>query len=806
MFAHRNRSCYRGIRGGTLLATLGLIMFPAAKPGMAQTAPIALGSLNNPPASAGVLFPTTPVGSTSAVMTLPLQINVAGTSISGVSAAASQGKYQEYSVTSVDCALHTALSAGTTCNVKVTFTPAYPGWRSVPLQVATSAGTFNFGMTGLGTGPQVALTPSAILTIAGNGGPGYSGDGGTATNATVYAPAGMAYDAAGNLYFADFLNNVVRKIAAGTGIVTTVAGNGAPGFSGDHGPAIAAEMNGPYGVALDSAGNLYIADSQNCFIRKVIAATGIITTVVGIGNVPIVMGVPTVPQGYFGDGYAATDARMSLPDGVAVDHAGNIYIADTGNNVIREVNASTDIITTVVGNHKQGYSGDNGPAVSAELNSPISVAADAGGNIFIVDAGNNRVRELATETGIITTVAGNGTAGYSGDGGPATTAELNSPASISIDSAGDLYIADLANNRIRKVNASSSIINTVAGNGSVGFSGDGGPATSATMHAPFGVAVDNAGDLDIVDAYNYRIREVNVLASELNFTTTPVGFTSLDSPQTAMVSNIGNSSLIFSVPASGLNPSVTSGFQLGNSGTCQPLDITSSESTLGSGGSCTLMISFVPVASGPINGSVNIADNALGLEPLVQTIQLNAVGLPAGAAIPDFSISVSPSNQSVGYGATATYAVSVTGIYNFSGPVTLTATGLPPGAKLTINSGTVMVSGSAPATATLTIVTATNQAKLGGMQLREDSAIRFGFLLFPLPLLATLQLRKRLKAVAVLAMLSLGTLTAGLTGCADIGLESKPQSYNVVVTGTSGNLQRTANLGLTVQTYATIKY
>jgi sugar lactone lactonase YvrE len=430
MFAHRDRIYYRGLRWGALLATLGLIMFPAVERGMAQTATITLGSLNSPPASAGVPFPLTPVGSTSAALTLPLQINLAGTAINGVSAAVSQGGNQEYAVTSTGCALNTALSAGTICNVTATFTPAYPGWRSVPLQVVTSSGTFNFGMIGLGTGPQVALTPATIHTIAGNGFPGYSGDGGAATNATVYAPAGMALDAAGNLYFADFLNNVVRKIAAGTGIVTTVAGNGTAGFSGDHGPAIAAEMNGPYGVALDSAGNLYIADSQNCFIRKVIAATGIITTVVGIGNFPRIMGVPTAPRGYSGDGYAATDAWMNSPQGVAVDHAGNIYVADTGNNVVREVNASTNIITTVVGNHKQGYSGDNGPAVSAELYSPISVAADTGGNIFIVDADNNRVREVATGTGIITTVAGNGTAGYSGDGGAATSSERNSPASI----------------------------------------------------------------------------------------------------------------------------------------------------------------------------------------------------------------------------------------------------------------------------------------------------------------------------------------------------------------------------------------
>ena len=217
----------------------------------------------------------------------------------------------------------------------------------------------------------------------------------------------MAVDASGNLYIADTGNNRIRKVSA-TGIITTVAGNGSAGYSGDGGPATSAQLDGPEGVAVDGSGNLYIADTCNNRIRKV-SATGIITTVAGNGS-----------AGYSGDGGPATSAQLSLPAGVAVDGSGNLYIADSGNNRIRKVSA-TGIITTVAGNGSPGYSGDGGPATSAQLNQPAGVAVDASGNLYIADSSNNRIRKVSA-TGIITTVAGNGFDGYSGDGGPATSA------------------------------------------------------------------------------------------------------------------------------------------------------------------------------------------------------------------------------------------------------------------------------------------------------------------------------------------------------------------------------------------------
>jgi hypothetical protein len=289
--------------------------------------------------------------------------------------------------------------------------------------------------------------------------------------------------------------NFAQTLSAG--IINTVAGDGIAGYSGDGGAATSAELNVPYGVAVDNAGNIYIADYGNERIRKVTASTGKISTVAGNGTV-----------GYGGDGGPATSAKLDSPTGVALDGAGNIYIADLGNHRIRKVTVSTGIISTAAGNGTQGYSGDGGPATSAELYYATGVAADSAGNIYIGDEVNERVRKVTASTGIINTVAGDGVGGYSGDGGPATSAELNAPSGVAVDTAGNIYIADISNNRIRKVTVSTGIISTVAGNGTAGYSGDGGPATNAELNNPSGVAVDTVGKIYIGDTNNNRIRAV----------------------------------------------------------------------------------------------------------------------------------------------------------------------------------------------------------------------------------------------------------------------------------------------------------
>jgi sugar lactone lactonase YvrE len=342
----------------------------------------------------------------------------------------------------------------------------------------------------------VVAATGKIETVAGNGTTGFSGDGGPATSATLGVPGGVSVDSSGNIFIADTGNKRIRKVAAATGNIQTVAGNGTFGYSGDGGPATTTTLNIPSDVYADGSGNLFISDTFNHRIRKVVAATGTIQTVAGNGT-----------AGFSGDGGLATSATLHFPKGVFVDSSGNIFTADYFNARIREVAAATGNIQTVAGNGTFGYSGDGGPATSAGFVGPTGVFVDSSGNLFIPD--NSRIREVIGATGIIQTVAGNGTYGFGGDGGPATSAELYVPIGVCVDSFGNIFIADTNNNRIREVVAATGTIQTVAGNGSSGFSGDGGPATSAQLAGPKGVYVDSSGNLFIADAYNGRIREVD---------------------------------------------------------------------------------------------------------------------------------------------------------------------------------------------------------------------------------------------------------------------------------------------------------
>jgi hypothetical protein len=366
-----------------------------------------------------------------------------------------------------------------------------------------------------------------ITTVAGNGTEGYSGDNNSATSAELNLPGAVAVDGSGNLFIADTSNNRIREVSGG--IITTVAGNGAYGYNGDNISATSAELDYPYGVAVDNSGNVYIADTWNDRIRKVsggiittfavgvsnpegVAAVGINVYVADTGNNRIGKvssgGVTTVVGDgllYGGDGGAATSAELLSPSWLAVDGAGNFFIADSADCVVREVAATTGIITTVAGNGTCGYNGDNISATSAELAYPFGVAVDSSGNLFIADSDNSRVRKVSG--GIITTVAGDGTVGYNGDNISATFAKLDLPWAVAVDSSGNLFIADTYNQRIRKV--SGGIITTVAGNGTPGYNGDNISATSAELANPFGVAVDSSGNLFIADTYNERIRKVS---------------------------------------------------------------------------------------------------------------------------------------------------------------------------------------------------------------------------------------------------------------------------------------------------------
>ncbi|MHB8389384.1 MAG: NHL domain-containing protein [Acidobacteriaceae bacterium] len=440
----------------------------------------------------------------------------------------------------------------------------------------------------------VVLVSGVINTVAGDGTAGYSGDGGPATSAEFNSPDNVTVDSAGNLYIADYYNNRIRKVTASTGDISTVAGNGTQGYSGNGGLATSAELSFPEDVAVDSAGNLYIADAGNHVIRMVNASTGIISTVAGDGAC-----------GYSGIGGPATSATL-CPQGVAVDSAGNLYIADGSLNRILKVYASTGIITTVAGDGGLGYSGDGGPATSAELGSPNRVAVDSAGNLYIADLGNSRIRKVTASTGIITTVAGDGTVcpgSNCGDGGPATSAELNLPWDVAMDSAGDIYIADANNNVIRKVDASTGDISTVAGpgNGTIVFGGDGGPATSAELSSPIGVAVDSAGNFYIADSGHQRIRKVSTSATVPSFPATAIGTTSASQNIFVQLTAASGISSI-TVPKAQNNAQE---FTVGTVSGCAVGGASNPADTV-----CTVPVTFSPQYPGPRTGALTITNGS----------------------------------------------------------------------------------------------------------------------------------------------------------------------------------------------------
>ncbi len=350
---------------------------------------------------------------------------------------------------------------------------------------------------------KLNASTAEIETIAGNGNGFYSGDGGTATAAELYNPMAVAADPAGNLVVADSNNNAIRQVDLTTGVITTLAGNGNWGYGGDNAAATSASLNDPMGVAVNASGDIFIADTGNNVIRKV-APDGTITTIAG----DFALG-----SGYSGDGYAATGAQLNAPTGLALDDNGDLFIADSGNNVIRKVKLSTGTITTVAGDVAlgSGFSGDGYAATGAQLNAPNGIAVDAAGNLFIADTGNNVVRRVSTE-GIITTVAGNYALGpgYGGDGYAATSAQLCIPNSVAVDAAGNLFITDTGNNVIRMVDPTGTI-STFAGNCDLGpgYGGDGHAAANARLDNPNGIVINGNGNLYIADSVNNVIRKVS---------------------------------------------------------------------------------------------------------------------------------------------------------------------------------------------------------------------------------------------------------------------------------------------------------
>jgi len=549
-------------------------------------------------------FGTAPVGGGSPV-TLNLPFTFGSASEYGsVAVNDGQAASPDFTATNGTCTVGT--TGGATCSVQVTFRPHFTGLRRGTVVIYDPAKTTMLAtvpVQGVGAGPVLAFTPGTMSTLAGNGQEGYALGGGLsqpAASAEFTGPAHLAVDDSDHVYVADG-DDAIRLEYGGTD--TTVAGGGV-GETGNGGPAINAGLTNPYGVALDGNGDLFIADVWGSWVREVSEPSGIISDYAGQEHIGFLLDQPS----WAGDGGPALLADMQWPKGVATDGAGNVYIADTTNQVIRKVSAYGGI-TTIAGNYTlgAGYAGDGGAATLAKLNYPQGVAVDAAGNVYIADIYNNVIRKV-TPDGTISTFAGNYTlgSGYTGDNGPATQAQLSFPSDVAIDGGGNLYIADYGNFAIRMVSAATGNITTVAGGTfcpspwSNCFSGDGGPATAAEMSQPNGIAVDPSGNIFFSDVNNFRIRAVNVSGPPtLSFPNTNAGSTSAE--ETVSLSNLGTS------PLTVTSMQLPSGFIWGPDTGCN----TSATFQIQPGTSCELAIEFAPLGATNYSNSVTISENSL---------------------------------------------------------------------------------------------------------------------------------------------------------------------------------------------------
>ena len=628
----------RTISGSSILMKCvlsALIVCGAATSGNAQSSVVipSTTAIHQPSAPVPVLVTMT--GSGTAVAPVALTTGIAG---------------KDYAVVAGGTCGAGPYNPGDSCTVNVVFTPLYPGQRLGAVVIKNSNGLLlgQTLITGTATGSLAVLVPGEINTVAGDAQWIYQEDGVDATTTSIFLPTGVAVDAAGNFYISDSSNNRIRRVDGQSTVISTVAGNGTPGYGGDGAVGTAGMISDPAGIAIDGAGDIYFADTGNHVIRRIDAITGFLSTVAGTGTV----------QGYTGDNHLATAATLSLPEGLAFDANGNLYIADTGNNVIREVNASTGMITTVAGTGVAGYNGDGITATTAKLDSPWNLVVGPDNSLYIADLMNQRIRQVSP-LGIITTIAGNGNQGFAGDGGVASQSELNEPAAVILDPAGDVYIADSGNNRIREISAAPNAnianndIQTIVGTGGEQFIGDGGLANAANIYGPNSLFFDQTGDLFMADMFHNRIREISASPLSLTFTGVRVGKVSTPAVVEA-VQDDGNATLNIAAPT--FNNSALAAA----STTCNP------GTAVAMGTSCNIGIEFAPTTvAANVSGTLKVNSDAANTPTVV-----NVSG--PGLSVNPTSTTVNPSPNPSLVGQTVTFTATVnSGGASLTGAVTI---------------------------------------------------------------------------------------------------------------------------------------
>lgn len=629
---------------------------------------------------------------------------------------------------------------------------------------------------------QTAAQVRALQRMAGahtNAANPYATD---AADSNLAEPAGVAFDSAGNLFIADVDDNKIREVST-LGNISTVAGTGEEGFAGDGGPATSAILDSPAGVTVDLAGNVYIADSHNQRIRKI--SNGTIQTIAGTG----------VP-GFAGDGGSALSARLNLPTAVTVDAAGNVYFTDTNNHRVRKISGTT--ISTVAGNGEQIYLGDGVLATQTGLDSPAGVAVDSAGNLYIGDTHNQRVRMVTQTTGIISTIAGNGTKTFGGDGGVGTLAAVARPRGVAVSTAGSLYVADSDNHRIRLISLASGKMTTFSGDGEQGFAGDIGTVQTVLLDTPRSVAVGPSGALAVSDTQNQRVREITPSGSETVAGTGNTGTPAilLTGPATATLGTATLTATLASVPAN-------------TAGTITFYDVTSGT---------PVAVGSAPVVNGAAQlfltgitaGIHRYAAKFLG-NSVTPVLTSGVIGIAVTNASPvsnGFTIAATPALITVLPGQAASYQVAIHALdATFGSAVTLTASGLPPGAIANFTPD--VIPGGAPAAASSVMVIQTAGQKSSRNIPLGPFSVPITVCLLCLPFYADRRIRKQYGQAVSLRIFSFLLLLVGvasLSGCGNGGFFGQgPKTYIITVTGTSAAtgtnpaVSHSATVSLTVE-------